>query len=116
MNPFFENIALPGFLSGIAFAFVGSFMHYSPPSEINGVVGYRTKRSMKSQAHWDFAQRYSGKIMGFGGLVMAVLSALTYFVPVDVEVKQTAGLIALLVLSVSMIVATEVALKRKFKD
>ncbi len=116
MDAFFENIALPSFIAGIAFSFIGSFMAWSPPQEINGVVGYRTRRSMKSQAHWDFSQKYSGNIMGVGGLVMAVLSALSYFLSVAAAVKQTAGLIALVTLSVGMIVATELALKRKFKD
>lgn len=116
MEPFFENIAIPSFITGIVFSVIGSFMAESPPSEINGVVGYRTKRSMKSQAHWDFSQKYSGKFMGFGGLVLVVLSALSYFIPVDIETKQIAGLVALVTLSVVMIVATERALIRKFKD
>lgn len=116
MEPFFENIAIPSFITGIVFSFIGSFMASSPPSEINGLVGYRTKRSMKSQAHWDFSQKYSGTFMGWGGLVMLMLSALSYFIPVGIEVKQIAGLIALVILSVIMIVATEMALKRKFKD
>lgn len=116
MDAFFENIALPSFLAGIAFSFIGSFMAWSPPQEINGVVGYRTRRSMKSQAHWDFSQRYSSNIMGVGGLVMAVLSTLSYFLPVAAAIKQTAGLVALMALAIGMIVATEVALKRKFKD
>ncbi|WP_420378399.1 SdpI family protein [Gilvibacter sp.] len=34
-----------------------------PPKTINSLYGYRTPNSMKSQAAWDFANRYSSLMM-----------------------------------------------------
>lgn len=47
-----------------------------PPKTINGTYGYRTRRSMKSQAAWDFAHRTCGRLWSRLGLVMLPLSAL----------------------------------------
>lgn len=116
MEEFFSNIAIPSLYTGVVFAALGSLLYYSPPSEINGLIGYRTKRSMKSQERWDFSQKYSSKIMGFCGLGLIVLSLLSYFIPVDIGVKQIGGVSLLLLSAVYMIVRTEMALSKKFKD
>ena len=47
-----------------------------PPRTINGTYGYRTRRSMKSQAAWDFAHRTCGRLWSRLGLVLLPLSAL----------------------------------------
>ena len=47
-----------------------------PPRDINGIYGYRTRRSMKNQAAWDFAHRYCGKLGVRLGLVLSPLSVL----------------------------------------
>ena len=38
----------------------GLISRYRPPKNINGVYGYRTTRSMKSQATWDYAHQRKG--------------------------------------------------------
>ena len=50
-----------------------------PPEKINGIYGYRTKRSMASQAAWDFAHQYCSRLwLRWGGALCAasVLAAL----------------------------------------
>ena len=47
-----------------------------PPKRINGIYGYRTARSMKNQATWDFAHRTCGRLWSRLGLVLLPLSAL----------------------------------------
>ena len=42
---------------------IAVFFRFHPPAEINGVYGYRTAVSMRSQAAWDEAQRYSADVM-----------------------------------------------------
>ena len=45
-----------------------------PPRRVNGLYGYRTARSMKSQELWDFAQRLCGKLwwrLGWGLLLLS---------------------------------------------
>ena len=52
------------FTTIFAIAMVGGglFLWKCPPKNINGLIGYRTKRSMQNQESWDFAQRYAGKV------------------------------------------------------
>lgn len=45
-----------------------------PPRRINGLYGYRTRRSSSSQAAWDFAQAYCGAIFLRWGGVMSVVT------------------------------------------
>lgn len=114
MDDFTAHIAIPSLITGIIFSLLGWALYQSPPSEINPWMGYRTKLSMKSQKHWDFAQLYSSKRMGIGGLCLIALSLLSYFIPVDTEYKQTGGLILLILCTIYMIVSTEIALKKEF--
>ena len=57
----------------------------NPPKEVNMGSGYRTKRSMKNQDTWDFAQTYCGKLWrkwGWALIPLAVLGqALTLLSP-----------------------------------
>lgn len=46
----------------VTMAGLGLLFTKKPPSSINAVFGYRTKRSRASQAAWDFAHAYGGKV------------------------------------------------------
>lgn len=52
----------------------GIAMDKHPPKQINNVYGYRTARSSKSQASWDFAQQYCGKLWQKIGAVLLPFS------------------------------------------
>ena len=54
---------------------VGVVFWMYPPKKINGLYGYRTTRSCKSQEAWDFAQRYSAKLMTIFGLAALFVAA-----------------------------------------
>jgi uncharacterized membrane protein len=114
MDDFTAHIAIPSLITGIIFTLLGSALMTSPPSKINPLVGYRTKRSMRSQETWDFAQRYAAERMAAGGIVMIALSLLSYFIPVDADYKQMGGIVLLVLCCIYMIVGTELALKKKF--
>lgn len=60
---------------GFLFSGIGAWMWKKPPRKINPLAGYRSRRSMKSQAAWDFAQAYSGRLMCLTGLVMLLVVA-----------------------------------------
>ena len=55
---------------------VGAWMQKHPPKEINWIMGYRTSRSMKNQETWDFANRYSGKLMLRAGWFTVAVSVI----------------------------------------
>ena len=54
----------------------GAVFLKKPPKKINGWYGYRTSRSMASQAAWDFAHRICAEIWIRWGLVLLIVSAL----------------------------------------
>ena len=98
----------------------GVLLRHRPP-ERNALFGYRTRRSMRSQETWDFAQRYVGRLWVPLGAVMLVLSAVVtaVFWPKDVDVFGKAVEIATyaqLALVVLTIPLTEHALKKKFDE
>ena len=43
------------------------------PKQINGLIGYRTKKSMKNQENWNFSQKYATKwaFIGFSFVLIA---------------------------------------------
>ena len=116
MEDIFANMIIPSLITGVAFFGIGSILNFSPPGEVNGFIGYRTNSSMKSQERWDFAQKYSSRHMMFSGLIMAFISLLGYFLPIDVESKQILGIGLVLASAAIMIISTERAIKKRFKD
>lgn len=60
---------------GLLFSGLGAWMWKFPPRKINLLAGYRTPRSMKSQAAWDFAQVYAGRLMCLCGLGLLLVAA-----------------------------------------
>ena len=106
----------PSLYTGFVFTFIGAILYSSSPGEINGIIGYRTSSSMKSQERWDFAQKYSAKLMQYIGSAMVILSALGYFVPNEFEYKQEIGIGLLITSAIVLIVFTEMAIKKRFKN
>lgn len=74
-----------------------------PPRKINGLYGYRTKRSMQSQKKWDFAQKYSA---GLGLYLMAALLAVQVLTTIVIpdSVFSRLGLIALLLIAIAFVI------------
>lgn len=97
----------------------GRIFQRRPPKRINGIYGYRTARSMKNQATWDFAHRTCGRLWSRLGLVMLPLSTLV-MLPVLGADTGTVGLwcgaVALVQTAVLLgsIFPVERALKKEF--
>ncbi len=94
----------------------GLLLWKCPPKDINSLIGYRTKRSMRSQEAWDFSQRYAGKAwVGLGvvdGLVFIPLSCLPF--PEEEEWVVFLFLFIQVVVLLLVCPLTERALKRYF--
>ena len=102
---------LPLFLVGLAFSIAAFITMKFPPKKINGIYGYRTARSMKSQENWDIAQRYSSRLMLKQGLGILAIAGLLNVLPLPEEVAAIIS-VALLILSVIVLfVQTEKRLK-----
>ena len=59
----FNSPVLVCLLCGVIYLITGWITLRYPPKKINDFYGYRTSRSKKSQAHWDFAQKESSKYL-----------------------------------------------------
>lgn len=93
--------------------------HY--PKNINGLVGYRTTRSMKNMDTWKFANTYCGHLWYKMGIILLILSILIsiFVYPYD---ENTVGTVSLILMSIQCIILiasifpTEIALKKTFND
>ena len=101
--------------------FFGWYMWKHHSKEANGIMGYRTKRSMRNNDTWKFANEYCGKLWYKMGMVMLIPSIMI-LVPFFRSNEDTIGYVGVAVITVQIvimllaIVPTERALKKKFPD
>ena len=100
----------------------GAYFRTNTPKEINPYFGYRTKRSMRNHATWQYAHKHCGKLWFVIGLIMLLLSYALMVVMLltlnrDTSTVSTYGGIICGVQLAVLIVScfpTELALKKKF--
>ncbi len=102
---------------GIAFYITGNLLRSYPPKKINRWYGYRTPASMRSQERWDFAQTFAAKEMIKQGFLLTMGGIFFGFL---FQFDETTNVILIvsfvLASSIAMIVLTERALKKVFKN
>lgn len=99
----------------------GRMMWKHCPKEINGVIGYRTAKSMKNADTWKFANEYCGKLWWKIGLIMivpTVLIHIPFYHSGETAVLIAGGIIAAVqcIVLLASIVFTEHALKKTFNN
>jgi len=99
-------------LVGIVFILAGLIMYVFPPKKINGLYGYRTASSMKSQQKWDFAQTYSAKIMMLTGLIFSLISPTKGLFKTNETTDVIFGMGVMIIGTILMIVVVEKALRK----
>ena len=57
----------------------GNMMWKHAPKKINGIIGYRTARSMKNIDTWKFAQAHCGRLWRKIGWVILIPSVVIHF-------------------------------------
>ncbi len=99
----------------------GNMMWKHAPEKINGIIGYRTARSMKNTDTWKFAQDYCGRLWWKMGWIMLIPSVIIHF-PFYHSSENIIGIVAAILCTiqclilVSAIFPTEKALKRTFTE
>lgn len=99
----------------------GRMMWKHCSKSINGIVGYRTTRSMKNIDTWKFAHDYCGRLWWKIGWIMLVPSAVIHF-PFYGSSENTLGTVSAVLCTIQCVVLvasifpTERALKRNFTD
>ena len=110
------------YISTLILTAVGVVFWMYPPKKINEFYGYRTTRSCKSQEAWDFAQKYSAKMMTVLGLVALAVASIAHWLRSRLclnseyvmlyDIGITAVLVVMVVLP--LIVLTELELRKRF--
>lgn len=103
-------------LTGIIYLVAGIIQLKFPPKNINSLYGYRTKKSMKSQEAWNFAQEYSAKKSLQLGLLMLLLGVLSVFLPASTwQIQAYLSVLIVILFSGILIILTEKKLKDKYE-
>lgn len=103
----------------VCMLFLGRRFQKSPPKTINSGFGYRSARSMRSQAAWDFAQVYSGRFWFRAGWPTLAVSLAWMLLLLGRDIGAVGASAAVLtglqlLPLLAVIPATERALKREF--
>ncbi|TBX71214.1 SdpI family protein [Flavobacterium silvisoli] len=116
LNYLNQRIGITTFLIGVVLTITAILTKLFPPKKINYLYGYRTAASMKNQQTWDFAQKYSTKIMVSLGLGLIAFSFLDAVMDIS-EVTSTGLGIGLMILGfIYMMITTEKAIKKNFPN
>ena len=110
------------YINTLILTVVGVVFWMCPPKKINEFYGYRTARSRKSQEAWDFAQRYSAKLITMFGLAALVVTAIAHWLRNclcfnsdflmlhDITIK----LVLPIIVAIPPIILTELELRKRF--
>jgi|688.fasta_scaffold05603_5 uncharacterized membrane protein len=108
------SFLFPMLVYGI-FLVAGLIMKFYPPKAINSLYGYRTTASMKSQAHWDFSQKYSANLMIKLAIVFLYTSPIGLFIKEE-EMVVLLHLGLMLIIVFLLLFKTEKAIKHEFQS
>lgn len=106
------NLIIPVIMTGFGWYFLKG-----RPKEINHIVGYRTKLSMRNQDTWRFTHQYCGKLWFVLGLILLILTPLIMVLGLKLDNNiDYGGIICTVqvILLVGTIIPTERALHRTF--
>lgn len=99
----------------------GWMMWKHGPKNINGLMGYRTSRSMKNMDTWKFAHEHCGKLwwkIGWIILIPSIIVHIPFYKTDDNTIGVVGGILATVqvIILIASIFPTERALKRNFTD
>lgn len=72
-------------LTGLGTLVASLILKFSSPENINKIYGYRTKRSMKNKKLWNFAQKYSSKLLMKMGILNILIGIVLMFITYSKE-------------------------------
>ena len=108
-----QEFAIGHFLIGSLMLLISYFFAKYTPEKINNLFGYRTKRYMRNQDCWDFANRHSIRFIWKIPLITCVVQVLGVTLQ-DVGVALLTATIVLVTTLIYSIYVTEKALKNTF--
>lgn len=91
---------------------IGIVFQKHAPKEINGFIGYRTRRSMQSQEAWDYANKRMGEIWLALGVILLVVT-----IPLTLILEENGAVVLIIAQTIALvlsIIPVEMELKAKF--
>jgi uncharacterized membrane protein len=110
INPIFGILGL----TGLIFLVIGAIYFKFPMKRINRFIGYRTSKSMMDQERWDFAQRYSTRLMLKIGALFILIALLSLVVPLSHNWSLVIGSAILICGVICLLICTDRAIVRAF--
>ena len=101
-------------LTGGCFSLAGYITKRFPPKKINHLYGYRTKTSMRNQAVWDFAKRYSASEMINLGIYLLILAGFAWLAEVQFKGDIFVAIGLTVIFPLVMLFQIETELKKRF--
>ena len=115
---FWGTMALTVLWMPIVMYFGGYLLKHCADAEINGWIGYRTKRSRQSREAWEFANQFCGGLwIRWSGILLAftvVFTAALYFLSADAEIWAPIVTLIQVAVMILTIPVVEKALKKRF--
>ena len=99
----------------------GRRIRYHCPKKIHGIIGYRTKRSMKNMDTWKFAHAHAGNLwweLGIGLFVPTLLIHIPFYGASDNALGSVSTVLIAVQLSILIgsVYQTEAALSQAFNE
>lgn len=110
------NLVEMPLFAGILFLVIGILFKFFPPKKRNIIYGYKTYNSMKSQEHWDFAQKFSALKMIQCGVFLIVMGCVENIVNLTDSQQTLFGFLFFGLGIFFIIFTTEKAIKNKFSS
>lgn len=92
----------------------GRMMWKHCPKNINGIMGYRTIRSMKNMDTWKFTHAYCGRLWWKLGVIMLIPSVLIH-IPFYQSNEKTIGLIGGILITIQCVVLIMAIFQRSLR-
>jgi uncharacterized membrane protein len=110
------------YINALILTVVGVVFWMYPPKKINEFYGYRTTRSRKSKEAWNFAQRYSAKLMTIFGLAALIVAAAAHLFRNSLCINSDylmlydicITLLLPIIVAIPPIILTELELRKRF--
>lgn len=109
-----NGFALLFIVTGAIFLIAALIQQKYPPKRINAFYGHRTKRSMRNQEVWKYAQEYSSKKMKQMAFCMLVVGGMSCLVTIQNIWGVCLGIIGITLLPIWLFVEVEKELKKRF--
>lgn len=95
----------------------GIFYRKYAPREINSLHGYRSQRSLRSQASWRYAQHYAAKVwFGLGIGLIGIISFNRSVLSINTALLSVIHIILGIVVGLGAVFIVEERLKKTFED